>query len=117
MKQGLSTHFLVEENLSLGRLKEILAGGFNTLEIFAVKPHFDYQNKKLTTELATWLRDQADFLQSLHTPFCMDYQARANRDWLSIADPERLRREKAVDEIRRALEFSEKVSCPLAVVH
>ncbi|HEU0008120.1 MAG TPA: sugar phosphate isomerase/epimerase family protein [Terriglobia bacterium] len=117
MKQGLSTHLFVEEKLSLERLKEVRAFGFDTLEIFALKPHFDYQDKKLAADLATWLRDQAGFLQSLHTPFCMDYQASASRQWLSIADPERLHREKAVDEIRRSLEFSEKVSFPFAVVH
>lgn len=117
MQQGLSTHLFVEEQLSLERLKEVRAFGFETLEVFAVKPHFDYQDKKLVADLAIWLRDQGNFLQSLHTPFCMDYQARASCEWLSIADPERLRREKAVDEIRRSLEFSEKVSFPLAVVH
>jgi len=117
MKQGLSTHLFVEERLSVERLKEVRAFGFETLEIFALKPHFDYQDKKLAADLAIWLRDQPGFLQSLHTPFCMDYQARASREWLSIADPERLRREKAVDEIRRSLEFSERVSFPLAVVH
>jgi sugar phosphate isomerase/epimerase len=117
MKQGLSTHLFVEKKLSLERLKEVRTLGFETLEIFALKPHFDYQDKKLTTDLAIWLRDQGKFLQSIHTPFCVDYQARASREWLSIADPERLRREKAVDEIRRSLEFSERVSFPLAVVH
>jgi len=117
MKQGLSTHLFVEEKLSLERLKEVRSLGFETLEIFALKPHFDYQDKKLAADLAIWLRDQGGFLQSIHTPFCMDYQARSSREWLSIADPERLRREKAVDEIRRSLEFSERISFPLAVVH
>src|SRR5262245_47924352 len=117
MKQGLSTHLFVEERLRLERLKEVREFGFDTLEIFALKPHFDYQDKKLTSDLAVWLRDQPDFLQSLHTPFCMDYQVRGNREWLSIADPERLRREKAVDEIRRSLEFSEKIRFPIAVIH
>lgn len=117
MKQGLSTHLFVEEKLSLERLKEVRAFNFESLEIFAVKPHFDYQDNKLVADLAVWLRDQGGFLQSLHTPFCMDYQARASREWLSIADPERLRRQKAVDEIRRSLEFSERVSFPFAVVH
>ena len=92
MKHGLSTHLFVEEKLSLERLKEVCAFGFETLEIFALKPHFDYQDKKFAADLAIWLRDQHGFLQSLHTPFCMDYQARASREWLSIADPERLRR-------------------------
>jgi len=117
MKQGLSTHLFAREKLSLERLKEVQASGFDTLEIFALKPHFDYQDRKLAADLAIWLRDQNGFLQSLHTPFCLDYQDSASRGWLSIADPERLLREKAVDEIRRSMEFAERVPCPFAVVH
>ena len=55
MKQGLSTHLFVEEKLSLERLKEVCAFGFETLEIFALKPHFDYQDKKFAADLAIWL--------------------------------------------------------------
>jgi sugar phosphate isomerase/epimerase len=117
MNRGLSTHLFVTERLAVEYLKLIRDGGFNSLEIFALKPHFDYQDKKQMVQLATWLTDQDGLLGSIHTPFCKDYQARVSAEWLSIANPERLRREKAVDEIRRALEFVEKVPCPLAVVH
>lgn len=117
MKKGLSTHLFVDDKLTLDHLTSIRDNGFNGLEIFALRPHFDYQDRRQTAELASWIADQDGFLRSLHTPFCRDYQAKANGDWLSIGELERLKREKAVDEIRRALEFAEKVPLPLAVVH
>lgn len=117
MKKGLSTYLFVDERLALEQLKAVQAHGFDALEIFALRPHFDYRDKKLTSDLASWLTDQNGFLQSLHTPFSRDYQARFSHPWLSIGEPERIRREQAVDEIRRALEFAEKVAFPLAVVH
>ncbi len=117
MNKGLSSHLFVEQKLSVSHLKSIFEAGFSRLEIFAMRPHFDYRDKKTIVEIAAWIADQTAFLSSIHTPFCMDYQAKANGEWLSIAEPEKVRREKAVDEIRRSLEFAEKVVVPLGVVH
>jgi sugar phosphate isomerase/epimerase len=117
MKKGISTHLFVQDRLTVEHLRAVLTQGFESLEIFALKPHFDYRDKKLVAEVASWLSDQPSFLQSLHTPFCLDYQAKGGPKWLSISDSERIGREKAIDEIRRALEFAEKVPIPLAVVH
>jgi sugar phosphate isomerase/epimerase len=117
MKKGISTYLFVEEPLTVGHLESIRAHGFDNVEIFALKPHFDYSNRKVTTELASWLSDHNTFLQSLHTPFCIDYQAKLNQEWLSISETTKPRRQKAVDEIRRALEFAERVPLPLAIVH
>ncbi len=117
MHKSLSTHLFVDEKLTLEQLKCVRDTGFDSVEIFALKPHFDYQDQQQTTQLASWLADQNSFLRSLHTPFCLDYQARVRREWLSIGEMEKVRREKAVDEIRWALEFAEKVSFPVAVIH
>jgi Xylose isomerase-like TIM barrel len=117
MRKGISTHLFVEEPLTVEHLELVRARGFDSVEIFALKPHFNYEDKKTTSALASWLSDHGALLQSIHTPFCRDYQAKDSREWLSIAESDKLRREKAVDEIRRALEFAEKTSLPLAVVH
>jgi sugar phosphate isomerase/epimerase len=117
MKRGISTYLFVEEQLTVEQLKAIRASGFDALEIFALRPHFDYLSKNVTTGLAAWLSDQEGFLQSIHTPFCTGYHARANQPWLSISETEKIRREKAVDEIRRALEFAERVHFSRAIVH
>ncbi len=117
MLKGISTHVFIKEILSLDHLESIRSCGFERLEIFAVKPHFNYQDSKLSSSFASWLADHGHFLHSIHTPFCLDYQARGDRGWLSIAEPEKTRRTQAVDEIRRALEFAEKVSVPFAIIH
>ena len=116
MIKGLSTHLFAAQKLTIGRLESIISSGFERVEIFAVKPHLDYQNKSIVSGLASWFADHSPLLHSIHTPFCMDYQAR-QRVWLSIAELEKLKRERAVDEIRRALELAEKVSFPFAIVH
>jgi len=116
MIRGISTHLFVAARLSLEQLKATASAGFDRIELFALKPHFDYQNRQLTSEIAAWFADQGPLLHSIHTPFCLDYQARG-AGWLSIADPQRLKREKAIDEIKWALEFAEKTPLPYAVVH
>ncbi len=117
MQRGISTHLFIEEKLTLDRLAALRHEGFQRLEILAVKPHFDYQDKKSANEVASWLQDQESFLHSLHLPYCMDYRPGRIETRLSIAATEPHRRIKAVDEARRALEFTERTPCPLAVVH
>jgi sugar phosphate isomerase/epimerase len=117
MIRGISTHLFAAARLNLEQLEAAVSSGFERIEIFALRPHFDYQNKQFTSELAAWFADRGPLLHSIHTPFSRDYQARQGAGWLSIADPQRLKREKAIDEIRWSLELAEKLSFPYAVVH
>jgi len=117
MQKGISSYLFIEEELTIERLEAVRSSGFERFEIFAVRPHFEYQNKTKLTALCSWLSDQGPFLNSIHTPISIDYQALRNGDYLSIADLVKIRREKAMDEVKRALELAEKVSFPFAVVH
>jgi sugar phosphate isomerase/epimerase len=117
MLKGISTQLFLGEELTLDRLKMLQDAGFDRIEILAIPPHFDYRNKNRVQDLAAWLRDQGTFLHSIHTPFSADYQALQARQWFSIASVEQVHRQRAVDEIRRALELCEKVCCPFAVLH
>jgi len=117
MLTGLSTYLFLEEQLSLARLQSIRAAGFERVEIFSLKPHFDYSNPEIKKQIGSWLADQGSFLHSIHTPFFTDYQALHHGEGLSIANPEKVRRLKAVDEIRRSLELAELSPFPFAVVH
>lgn len=117
MIRGISTHLFAPGKLKLEQLEAIVSGGFERIEIFALKPHFDYRNRRFTSDIASWFSDHDSLLHSIHTPFCLDYQARGASGWLSIGDPETQKREKAVDEIRWALELAERVPFRYAVVH
>lgn len=117
MRTGLSTALFIQETLTIGRIQSIYSSGFDLLELFAMKPHFDYQDKALCRAVGSWLSDKGSFLHSIHTPFLRDYQARKNGERLSLADLSKPKREQAVDEIRRSLELAELVSFPYAIVH
>src|SRR5262245_21741296 len=99
MFRGISTHLFVAGSLNLEQLEAVVSSGFERIEIFALKPHFDYQNKQFISEIASWFSDHDGSLNSIHTPFSTDYQAGGGSGWLSIGDPEKFKREKALDEI------------------
>ena len=117
MQKGISTHLFLKEPLTIKHLKMGRASGFDKIELFALRPHFDYRNKLSTESIASWLVDHESVLISIHTPFCLDYQVSGNPEWLSISAPEKAIRQRALDEIRWALEFAELVPGPMAVVH
>ncbi|MCY3758317.1 MAG: sugar phosphate isomerase/epimerase [Acidobacteria bacterium] len=117
MQPGISTYLFIEDRLDLDRLAVLRRQGFQRVEILAVRPHFDYRDSQLGREVAGWLLDQESFLHSLHLPHCLEYRPGRIQTPLSIAATEPHRRTQAVDEARRALEFAERVPCPLAVIH
>lgn len=117
MQRGISTYLFIDHDLTLDRLTAVRNQGFQRLEILAIKPHFDYHDRKITSEVAAWLQDQESFLHSIHLPHCMYYRHGCIETGLSIAAIESSRRIQAVDEARRALEFTEKTPCPFAVIH
>lgn len=117
MQPGISTYLFIEDRLDLDRLRALRRQGFQRLEILAIRPHFDYRDSQLGREVAGWLQDQESFLHSLHLPHCLEYRPGRIQTPLSIAATEPHRRTQAVDEARRALEFAERVPCPLAVIH
>ena len=117
MQPGISTYLFVEDRLDLDRLVALRRQGFHRVEIVALRPHFDYRDRQFTGEVAGWLLDREAFLHSLHLPHCLEYRPGRIQTPLSIAATEPHRRTQAVDEARRALEFAERVPCPLAVIH
>ena len=117
MQPGISTYLFIEDRLDLDRLAALRRQGFQRLEILALRPHFDYRDRRFTGEVAGWLLDQESFLHSLHLPHCLEYRPGRIQRPLSIAATEPHRRTQAVDEARRALEFAERSPCPLAVIH
>ncbi len=54
---GISTHLYVGDRLDRDHLVEIAAHGFDAVEVFAVKSHFDYRDRRAAIALAEWLDD------------------------------------------------------------
>ena len=65
---GVSTHLYHGQRLSRDHLLEIAAHGFEAVELFATRTHFDYHNPAAVADLQQWLAEAGLELHSVHAP-------------------------------------------------
>lgn len=119
MQRALSTHLFVNHHLTGVWLDRILDAGIPLVEIFCARQHFDYRDKAQISELGYWFRDSELKLNSLHSPMYSDnVWGRTGPDSvISIAEVVRLKRLRAVDEIKRTLEIAETIPFRYLIQH
>ncbi len=118
MQRVLSTYLFVKRKLTAGLLEAAARAGFSEIEIFCSRSHFDYSAVQDVREVAGWLEAYGLTLHSLHAPTERDSGAsRESGLPLSISDPERSRRQEAVDEVKRALDVAETLPFRYLVQH
>ncbi len=118
MQRILSTYLFVNRKLTSELVGEMARAGASAIELFCSRGHFDYRSADDARELASWLTGNNLTLHSIHSPKNRDFQL--NRDSgapLSLIDPERLRRQEAVDEIKRALDLVEQIPFRYCIQH
>ncbi|HVA94303.1 MAG TPA: sugar phosphate isomerase/epimerase family protein [Candidatus Dormibacteraeota bacterium] len=118
MQRVLSTYLFVNRKLTAALVGEAAGAGVSAIELFCSRGHFDYRSAEEARELASWLAGNNLTLNSIHSPTTRDFHlSRESGAPLSISDPERLRRQEAVDEIKRALDLVEYVPFRYCVQH
>jgi sugar phosphate isomerase/epimerase len=118
MERVLSTYLFVNRKLTPGLLAEIGRAGFQAVELFCTRTHFDYRTPEAVRELADWFSAHGLAVHSLHAPTDRDlYPGRESGVPISICDTERLRRLDAVDEVKRALDLAEHFPFRFLVQH
>ena len=114
---GISTHLFHESRLAREHLVHIAGHGFDALELFATRSHFDYYDDAAIAELATWLSDTGLELHSVHAPI---FERLKNGQWMgaiSNAASDELRRAAAVKEAQAALALARRIPYRFLVVH
>jgi sugar phosphate isomerase/epimerase len=114
---GISTHLFHETRLTRDHLVEIAAHGFEAVEVFATRSHFDYGDDRARQELSEWLGDTRLQLHSMHAPIV---DAMRNGEWVgaySIASADEARRQAAVDQARTALDVARVAPYRFLVLH
>jgi sugar phosphate isomerase/epimerase len=114
---GVSTHLYHDHRLDREHLVEIAAHGFECVEIFATRSHFDYHDPAAVRAVAEWLDDTRLTLHSVHAPITASY---ANGQWgeafsTAVADEER--RRKTLAEAEAALAVAHTIPFQCLVVH
>jgi sugar phosphate isomerase/epimerase len=108
MQRLLSTYLFISRKLTRELIVQIAGSGFQGVEIFCSRSHFDYTSKNDIREIAGALSDHRLFLASLHAPTSRDLSAtREGGQPLSICEVERVRRIEAMDELKRAIDVAE----------
>ncbi len=118
MQRILSTYRYVNQQLAPTLLAAIARAGVSGVEIFCSAFHFNYGDPQSVREIANSLDEYGLKLQSLHAPTERD-STRGPGSGLavSISEPERIRRQEAVDEVKRALDVAETIPFRYLVQH
>src|SRR5438477_3480002 len=95
---GVSTHLYHGQRLGRDHLLEIAAHGFETVEVFATRSHFDYHNEAAVADLQQWLAEAGLDLHGIHAPVAERYDGGRWLDPLSIASADPNLRTRAVAE-------------------
>ena len=118
MQRALSTYLFVNRKLTAALVGEAARAGVSAIELFCSRGHFDYRSAEDARELSSWLAGHDLALHSIHSPTTRDFHTtRESGAPLSICDPERIRRQEAVDEIKRALDLVEQVPFRYCIQH
>jgi len=118
MQRILSTYLFVSKKLTRELLGQVRDAGFQAVEIFGTRGHFDYATKAEVQSIAHALADHQLRLNSLHAPTSRDLSV--NREGgapLSVTEVERVRRIEAMDELKRVIDVAEDLPFPRMVLH
>ena len=118
MRFGISTHLYHEQRLSREHLAQIASYGFEAVEVFATRSHFDYHEPAAIAQLAEWLKETGLALHGIHAPI-------TNRllpgdrwgDAISNAVGDSAQRQAAVKEADAALNIARQIPAEVFVVH
>ena len=114
---GVSTHLFHEHRLTRDHLVHIAAHGFDAIELFATRTHFDYHDDRARAQLAEWLSDTGLELHSVHAPA---FEALRQGRWVgafSNASSDEPRRRAAIAEAEAALALAAHVPFRFLVTH
>jgi sugar phosphate isomerase/epimerase len=118
MQRILSTYLFVSKRLNRELLGQVRDCGFQAVEIFATRSHFDYATKADVQAIARALADLRLQLTSLHAPTSRDVSLnRGGGVPLSVTEVERVRRIEAMDELKRVIDVAEDLAFPRMVLH
>jgi sugar phosphate isomerase/epimerase len=118
MRFGISTHLYHDRRLERDHLAQIAAYGFDSVELFATRSHFDYHDEASIDLLGQWLTETRLRLTSVHAPITDRFGA--GDQWkatYSTAVSDNARRQSAVQEAEAALQIARRVPFKLLVLH
>jgi sugar phosphate isomerase/epimerase len=118
MQRLLSTYLFISKKLTPELLGQITEAGFQGIEIFCARSHFEYTMKPEIRAMGEALEAKHLQLASLHAPTSRDISAmRESGTPLSICEIERVRRIEAMDELKRVIDVADDLPYSRLILH
>ncbi len=117
MRFGISTHLFHDAPLGREHLQAIADAGFDSVELFATRTHFDYHDPAAAARLAEWLAATGLTLHSVHAPITDSLIKGVWGTPYSNASADAKKRAQAVQETAHALNIARTVPYSYLVVH
>ena len=117
MRFGISTHLYHDCRLERDHLAQIAGHGFETIELFATRSHFDYRDDAAVADLGRWLGETGLTLNSIHAPITDVFGGHGPKTTYSNAVGAHDRREAAVRETHAALGIARRIPFDIMVLH
>jgi sugar phosphate isomerase/epimerase len=117
MHFGISTHLYHDQRLDREHLAQIASYGFETIELFATRTHFDYHDGVAIDALAAWLSETRLRLNSIHAPITASMRNGQWGEGYSNAASDSAKRQTAVREAEAALQIAKRIPFDVMVVH
>jgi sugar phosphate isomerase/epimerase len=114
---GVSTHLFHNYRLSRDHLLEIGAHGFDKIEVFATRTHFDYHSLSAIADLQQWLAEAGLELHGVHAPIGESFAAGRWSPPLTLASNDADVRARAVAETELALQIARRIPFDVLVTH
>ena len=114
---GVSTHLYHGRRLGRDHLLAIGAHGFERVELFATRTHFDYHNPAAVADLQQWLAEAGLELHAVHAPIA---EGLTDGRWgaaLTLASADADARARALDEAVRSLQIARRIPYGVLVAH
>jgi sugar phosphate isomerase/epimerase len=117
MQFALSTHLFHGDRLTGSHFETIAAHGFDRVELFATRTHFDYRDAAEVDRIGGWLSKLGIVAGSMHAPICASFMRGEWGRSYSNAAAQAARRQEAIDETRAAMNAARMLGCESMVVH
>lgn len=114
---GISTHLYHSARLGREHLVEIASYGFEAIELFATRTHFDYHSTAAIADLQQWLAEAGLTLRSIHAPITESLVGDRWGQALTIASTDADARAHAVSESMAALQVARRLPFDALVLH
>src|SRR5438034_11671361 len=113
---GVSTHLYHGQRLSRDHLLEIAAHGFEAVEVFATRTHFDYHNPAAVGDLQQWLAEAGLELHAVHAPVAESFVGGRWGAPVTVASADATERAAAVAETEQALHIARRIPMTALIV-